>query len=66
MLDRIKGEIVFECDGPKCNEYLETETRDFTEAKEQLNEAGWRTSLDARIWVHTCPTCLEAEIGGTL
>lgn len=67
MLDRIHGLIVFECDGPSCHEVLETETRDFAEAKELLDEEGWKTRCqNDNIWLHVCPTCTGIETENTL
>lgn len=62
-LERIKGEIVFECDGKKCHEFLETNTDDFGEALGELETAGWLTRRYANAWVHVCPDCQEAEHG---
>ena len=66
MLDRIHGLIVFECDGAKCHEALETETRDFNEARDMLAEAGWETHLIGKEWQHVCYDCRSAENEGTL
>lgn len=57
MLERIAGDIVFECDS--CPESLETETDDFQEAKAELQRAGWKTYNQGGEWCHSCPACLE-------
>lgn len=66
MLDRVHGLIVFECDGNKCHEVLETDTHDFNEARELLDEEGWRTTKQNNEWCHICPTCTGIETENTL
>ena len=56
MLDRIHGEIYFECDS--CGDTLETDTKNFPEACTQLKSNHWRArKLSNTIWVHECPQC---------
>ena len=55
MLTRIHGKIQFECDD--CSEVLETDTRDFEEARQQLDGEGWRTEKAGTEWRHLCPEC---------
>lgn len=55
MLERIHGLVVFMCD--ECDDELETETSDFTEARQMLDREGWRTSKVGDEWVHHCPDC---------
>lgn len=50
--DRIKGEIVFICDG--CDDTLETGAQDFTEANDARRESGWRAELRRGVWLHLC------------
>lgn len=54
-LDRIAGRIVFTCDA--CPDALETDTRNFNEAREALRDAGWRTIPNGSEWEHFCPAC---------
>jgi hypothetical protein len=61
MLDRQFGFIVFECDGQYCTEFLESGTRDFSEAVDELNEAGWVARKSNDQWLHICPDCLKDE-----
>ena len=55
MLDRQHGNIVFECDG--CGDTLETGTRNFDEAKAQLDSEGWKVRKIGADWIHGCPSC---------
>lgn len=59
MLDRQSGKIVFECDG--CEETLDTETSDFSEARATLQGENWRTVNEGHetkpVWSHYCPRC---------
>ena len=57
MLDRQEGQIVFECDA--CGEVLETEEKEFSEAKRRLDAADWRARKVGSDWIHTCPDCVE-------
>lgn len=60
-IDRYKGYIIFECD--RCHETLETGTREFNEALNELNNEGWRAQKvfpDTRgdgVWRHYCKGC---------
>ena len=57
MLDRSKDGIAFECD--MCGEVLETNTKEFNEARDTLRSNGWiskRSVGDG--WAHFCPDCL--------
>ena len=40
MLDRQKGDVVFECDG--CGDVLDTGTGDFSSALSAMRRDGWR------------------------
>lgn len=57
MMDRQKGLLVFECDS--CGETLDTEKRDFDDARAVLKREGWRTTTpdDGETWEHSCPGC---------
>lgn len=55
MLDRQKGDCVFECDG--CTETLETHTGDFIAALNMAKREGWRTVKAGDDWNHFCPRC---------
>jgi hypothetical protein len=55
MLDRQKGDVVFECD--ICGNVLETETSDFESARNLLRREGWRTLKVGDVWMHKCPSC---------
>lgn len=54
-VERIKGEVVFTCD--RCDETLETGETDFNDARDRLEEEGWRTVIPPRgsqDWRHYC------------
>ena len=55
MLDRQHGNICFECD--VCGDTLETEERDFTDAKRIFDRADWHARKIGADWIHTCPDC---------
>jgi hypothetical protein len=55
MIDRQGGKILVECDS--CPEVLDTETGDFTEAREMMKREGWRVRKIANDWLHGCPSC---------
>lgn len=57
MLARQHGKIVFECD--VCGETLETDEREFAEAKAVLDDEGWRARKLGADWMHYCPECGE-------
>lgn len=52
MLDRQHGAIIFEC-------ALETDERDFSEAKRKLDAAEWRARKIGADWIHHCPDCQD-------
>lgn len=59
--DRIKGEIIFYCDGPGCQEVLETGAHDFAEANEARRDARWIAAHDQGNWSHYCSrSCQDA------
>ena len=55
MLDRQRGHIIFECD--VCGDTLETDMRDFTEARTAFNNEGWRSRKLGADWIHYCAEC---------
>lgn len=55
MLDRQKGEIIFECDG--CGGTLGTETGNFDSARNLLRRERWRAVKVGDVWQHNCPAC---------
>lgn len=55
MLDRQKGNIVFECDS--CADTLDTGTGNFEAAKNLLDREGWRARKDNGDWEHFCSKC---------
>jgi hypothetical protein len=57
MLDRVKGEIVWVCDGDGCDEVLETGTDDFEQARGELRAERWDTRKVDGEWNHYCPGC---------
>lgn len=57
MLDRQYGKIIWICDG--CADELETDTRDFDEARTALREERWVARQEDGVWVHHCRNCQE-------
>lgn len=55
MIDRQKGQIVFECDS--CPATLESNTDNFTDAWNKAKAEGWKTHKIGAIWVHACDRC---------
>jgi len=62
MLDRQKGNVVFECDG--CDEVLETETSNFDAAVNMLNQEDWRSRKVGDTWEHYCLKCKKVYLTG--
>jgi hypothetical protein len=63
-LTRDRSEIVFQCDAASCPEFLETGTKDLSEARQQLEEAGWDSINAEGEWLHNCPSCkINVDIG---
>lgn len=52
MLDRQKGQYVFECDA--CGESLYTECSDFKEALYIMRTHDWTAKKISDVWVHNC------------
>jgi hypothetical protein len=60
MIDRQKGKILFECE--TCDEVLDTQTGDFTEALAKMQAEGWANVGHQKIgmkptYTHYCPNC---------
>lgn len=56
MLKRVKGDIVFVCDG-ECGEELDTGTGFFPTADNTRSAEGWIVFQRDGEWVHMCPDC---------
>lgn len=57
-VDRIKGEVVFICNG--CDDTLETGTRNYGEAHEVRKDESWSAIPPEPLmdnWQHFCPDC---------
>ncbi len=57
MLDRQHGRIFFECDG--CSQILDTEEKDFNEARRTMVNEGWQARKWGNDWIHSCPDCAK-------
>lgn len=55
MIDRQGGKIIVECDS--CDEVLETETAEFTEARAIMQREGWKVRQLGKAWIHGYPGC---------
>lgn len=56
MIDRQNGGIIYiECDS--CDEVLDTETKEFEEARSVMRREGWKVRKIADEWLHGCPNC---------
>ncbi len=55
MIDRQRGEIIYECDG--CDETIETGERDWPDAMACFRREGWRAEKVGEDWTHLCPRC---------
>lgn len=53
-IERIKGCVAYSCDLPGCHEGLETDRRDFGEARDLAKEEGWVTRPRDDIWKNYC------------
>lgn len=62
MLSRIKGEVVFTCDG-ECGDQVDTGTDEFNDARRELKAERWITRLNEGTddWVHYCPACAPSQ-----
>ncbi len=65
MLDRQYGKFVVECD--TCGDTLETETKDFNEAREIMQRNGWKIRGEGKppntVWIHGCSKCGVPMVG---
>jgi len=57
MMTRIHGRIHFECDG--CGEFIDTETKDFEEARHVIQAEMWETTKVKDVWCHYCSRCAD-------
>lgn len=57
MLDRQRGEFIFECD--VCGDVLNTDAHKFDDAREALSNAGWKARKIGSDWIHSCAGCGE-------
>lgn len=55
MIDRQHGRLVVECDAYSA--VLETETKDFDEAREAMRREEWKVRKVGSDWIHGCPKC---------
>ena len=56
MIDRQNGGIIFvECDS--CSAVLDTQTKDFEEAREAMRREWWKVRKIGSEWVHGCCDC---------
>lgn len=55
MIDRQHGKVLFECDS--CDEVLQTEEREFDEARHVMKAEGWHARKICGVWLHGCPSC---------
>lgn len=63
-ISREQGLIVFQCDGKRCAEVLETDTGDFFAALAIFDEESeWVRRKVNNEWMHVCLNCQEVENG---
>jgi hypothetical protein len=56
MIDRQNGGVIYvECDS--CDAVLDTETKDFNEARDVMRREEWKVRKIANEWLHGCPKC---------
>lgn len=56
MIDRQNGGVIYiECD--ICDEVLDTETKEFDEARNVMRREGWKVRKIVDEWIHGCPKC---------
>ena len=56
MLDKQKGDIVFECD--RCGEVFDSGASNFDAARGALKMEGWKARKIADVWCHYCRDCV--------
>ena len=65
MLDRQYGKLVVECDA--CGDMLETDTKDFHEARDIMQREGWKIRKEGEgpsgVWLHGCTKCGVPSVG---
>jgi Fe2+ or Zn2+ uptake regulation protein len=59
MLDRQKGNFIFECEG--CGSILETNTGDWDSALNVLRRNKWKARIYGGEWHHECSECQEKK-----
>lgn len=64
MLERQNGVFVVECD--TCGATLDTETKDFDEARACMQREEWKVRKIGRDWIHGCPRCGVPREGSML
>jgi hypothetical protein len=64
MLDRQKGDIVFQCDG--CFAVLETNQVDWGTPRNIIKKSGWEAQESGEEWVHFCPKCIGCKDQGPI
>lgn len=57
MLTKESGRFVYGCEC--CVATLDTDTKDFEEARRKLREAGWVAKKGPSDWEHICPDCQD-------
>jgi len=55
MMDKQKGDYVFECD--VCGKVLETDQADFDVARNMMRRERWNARKIAGEWLHACEKC---------
>ena len=55
MMDRQRGQFIFECD--VCGDVLETDTSNFNEARATLDRENWKARKIGADWCHSCEKC---------
>lgn len=56
MIDRQNGGIIMvECDS--CDAVLDTQTKDFSEARQIMQTEEWKVRKIGSDWIHGCPKC---------
>ena len=57
--DGFRGPYVLEC--TDCHDILETDCKDFEEARDHYRERGWVARQWEGEWIHLCPDCIKSE-----
>lgn len=51
--------ITFECDGERCNEFLDPVSYSFSYAMTIFHDENWKARKLEGEWKHFCPSCFE-------